>query len=114
MVKSNKLNKIFFKEIMRRTNLTNLNSRSGQVCCYIDSVSSTCRIACKSALFAPTLSHEQKNNRIKIICNKELGTEFQGDKVFFLLKKKFLKFSGFIKLFSNCKRMAFTKILRFY
>uniref|UniRef100_A0A1I8B699 CPG4 domain-containing protein n=1 Tax=Meloidogyne hapla TaxID=6305 RepID=A0A1I8B699_MELHA len=67
-------------EILPRTNLTNLNSKSGQVCCNIERASLTCQMACKSALFAPTLSHEQKKNRIEIICHKEHGNEFQGDK----------------------------------
>nr|CAD2165783.1 unnamed protein product [Meloidogyne enterolobii] len=68
------------KEILPRTNLTNLNSKSGHVCCNIDGASLTCQMACKSALFAPTLSHEQKKNRIEMLCHKEHGNEFQGDK----------------------------------
>lgn len=34
-------------------------------------VSKSCTIACQSALFAPSLSHEMKQNRIQTICNAE-------------------------------------------
>ncbi|KAF7638751.1 hypothetical protein Mgra_00001832 [Meloidogyne graminicola] len=75
LINENQIMKYYLK-----TNLTRLNSKSGHVCCNIEESSLTCQMACKSALFAPTLSHKKKKNRIEMFCYKENGNEFQGDK----------------------------------
>ncbi|KAI3415854.1 hypothetical protein GPALN_005424 [Globodera pallida] len=66
--------------ILTRTNLTELNSRAGRVCCEIEEVSLPCRLACRSALFAPTLSHHQKQKRIEMVCHRGHGNEIRGDR----------------------------------
>lgn len=77
-------------EILTRTNVTDLNSRAGRVCCEIDEVSLPCQLACRSALFAPTLSHEQKQKRIEMVCNRNHGDQIKGDSVSEILSLNFL------------------------
>ncbi|KAF7636212.1 hypothetical protein Mgra_00004341 [Meloidogyne graminicola] len=67
-------------EILPKTNVTILNSKTGQICCNIEEASLTCQVACKSALFAPTLSLVMKKNRIELFCYREHGNEYEGDK----------------------------------
>lgn len=56
---------------MSRTNITNLNSKTGSVCCEtIQNISIPCSAACRSALYSPTLSESNKFNRIHTICDK--------------------------------------------
>lgn len=79
---------------MSRTNITDLNSRTGSVCCEtIPDISISCRAACRSALYSPTLSESKKLNRIHTICDK---SETEADSV-----KSFTTFSFKIKNFKN-------------
>uniref|UniRef100_A0A915E1F0 Uncharacterized protein n=1 Tax=Ditylenchus dipsaci TaxID=166011 RepID=A0A915E1F0_9BILA len=64
--------------VLSRTNATDLNAKTGSVCCEtISDVSISCQVACRSALYAPTLTHEKKKNRIRSICDPT-GTEGDG------------------------------------
>ncbi|KAI1730128.1 hypothetical protein Ddc_02812 [Ditylenchus destructor] len=57
--------------ILSRTNATHLTSKAGKVCCdAISGVSLECQVACRSALYSPTLSHDKKRSRIQTVCDK--------------------------------------------
>jgi hypothetical protein len=68
---------------MSRTNVTYLNSMAGQACCveYVEDASSHCRNACRSALFAPTMAHEEKQKQLEMVCDRRHGNKEQGDSV---------------------------------